>query len=905
MISVAAGQTVNYEATTNGQVAITVGATDGSLTTQNAALIINVTDVNEAPTLAATATVHLSETAPSNALVTDIDAGDPDTSASFGTASHRYSILTGTGSSYFSIDPLTGVVRTATSGAPFDYDAGVRSYVLTVRVIDNSGTGLSADQALTVTIDPVQENPTNPGAFSGSINENATGVVANIGGSTDPEGEAITYDFAAGGNPGGLFSVTPGGQLSLNTAIDYENRLAAFSAGYADVQIVAKTASGGVSEITTGRITLLNVNEAPTTPSAPPTGSITENTTGLVGITFSGATDPEGDAIVYRFAGGATTSGNFSIINGNQLNVVTAFNYEAQTSASVVVYAYANGQQSAAGVTATVNIGNLDDNVPVGSGIAMQNGYTTTIAENSAVGGTVIAKANASDPDGDALTYSLTANPGGAFGVDASGNIFVNSGIDYEALGGTSALGVQAPINITLTVRTAQSNNSGRFVDQSLTLSITDVAELQPIFDLSVDYVNSSNGPNTTFVTQYQETVPGGYVYYYYKNIGGFQTGTPYYERLIAKDNNGNGIYDSAVDTKLYDYYTSGGTPMIDFTAVGYHWEGGPGYDPNSWHGVTGLFVKELPPVVLDLDGSGIRQSSITTEFDVDGDGEQDLVGWISGGQAFLALDRNGNGTIDGGSEISFMADLAGANTDLEGLRAYDSNGDGVLDEQDARFGEFLVWQDADEDGVSDAGELRTWPTPESPASTWPSPRRRRRTMAARPSLDCRASRARTAPRARSAMWHSAGIISSMRRSTALNRLPIRHSRTMPCSPSTSTATASSTPAARRLRSARRCRSIPTATAGSRPPTRAISTSACGPIRTATAAPSCSSCAGSTPRASFRSNCRAKLRQSNRRWSRRLAEARIRPCRRRRPIRRPRPRRPAMFRISRTSASAG
>jgi Ca2+-binding RTX toxin-like protein len=711
VISVAAGQTVNYEATTNGQVAITVRASDGSLTADNNSLVIAVTDVNEAPTLAATATVHLSETAPTNALVVDVDAADPDTSAAFGTASHRYSILTGTGSSYFSIDPITGVVRTATSGAPFDYDAGVRNYTLTVRVIDSNGTGLSADQALTVIVDPVQENPTAPGAFSANINENWAGVILNVGGSTDPESEAITYDFAApNGNPGGLFSITPSGQLSLNSALDYENRAAAFANGYADVQIVARTATG-VSTATTGRITLLNVNEAPSTPGNPATGSIAENAIGLAGITFSGATDPEGDAITYRFAGGATTSGNFSIVNGNQLNVASAFNYEAQTSANVVVYAYANGQLSASGVTATVNISNVDDNFPVISGIAMQNGYTTTITENSVGPGVIIAQATASDADGDALSYSLSGTYSNAFSIDASGNIHVISGIDYESLGGTSATGVQAPISIILAVKAAETNDPTRNSTQNLTLTINDLAERVNIYDgTSLQPVPSSTQNYALY---------NGYVYYsqdYAEYHSG--TGILHIRQYIAKDLNGNGLYDTTDDIvtqNVYDSPNYGGSPWYNdtyvfaaqqsyvansaATDVGYRWEGTP------WQS---SFYQELPPIILDLDGSGIRQSITRASFDVDGDGEQDSVGWISGGQAFLALDRNGNGAIDNGAEISFMADLPGANTDLEGLAAYDSNHDGVFDAQDARFGEFLVWQDADEDGVSDAGELKS-----------------------------------------------------------------------------------------------------------------------------------------------------------------------------------------------------
>jgi len=47
--------------------------------------------------------------------------------------------------------------------------------------------------------------------------------------------------------------------------------------------------------------------------------------------------------------------------------------------------------------------------------------------------------------------------------------------------------------------------------------------------------------------------------------------------------------------------------------------------------------------------------------------------------------------------------------TDLEGLRtAFDTNGDDVFDAGDERWSEFRVWVDADQDGVSDVGELKT-----------------------------------------------------------------------------------------------------------------------------------------------------------------------------------------------------
>jgi hypothetical protein len=50
---------------------------------------------------------------------------------------------------------------------------------------------------------------------------------------------------------------------------------------------------------------------------------------------------------------------------------------------------------------------------------------------------------------------------------------------------------------------------------------------------------------------------------------------------------------------------------------------------------------------------------------------------------------------------------LYGGNTDLEGLAiGFDTNGDGVFDAQDEKFGEFVVWQDGNQNGASDAGEV-------------------------------------------------------------------------------------------------------------------------------------------------------------------------------------------------------
>jgi len=123
------------------------------------------------------------------------------------------------------------------------------------------------------------------------------------------------------------------------------------------------------------------------------------------------------------------------------------------------------------------------------------------------------------------------------------------------------------------------------------------------------------------------------------------------------------------------------------------------------------LLLPIRQPIILDLDGDGtnfVSASNSNALFDLDGDGVRDDTSWISSGDAFLFLDRDGDGFVSGVGEISFVDDVKDARSDLDGLRSFDSNGDGILSSADVRFDEFGVWQDLDTDGEVDAGETFT-----------------------------------------------------------------------------------------------------------------------------------------------------------------------------------------------------
>jgi hypothetical protein len=119
-----------------------------------------------------------------------------------------------------------------------------------------------------------------------------------------------------------------------------------------------------------------------------------------------------------------------------------------------------------------------------------------------------------------------------------------------------------------------------------------------------------------------------------------------------------------------------------------------------------------VDPLILDLDGNGVKTSTVDdgVAFDAFADGSMVQVAWTDGVDGFLVLDRNGDGIISDGSELfgdyTPLHDGTLAKDGFEALRDLDTNSDGLFDAKDDLFDVVQVWVDANRDGVSDAAEL-------------------------------------------------------------------------------------------------------------------------------------------------------------------------------------------------------
>ena len=283
-----------------------------------------VTTPNEAPTDISLSASSINENVAANSTVGTLSTTDPDTGNTF-----TYTLVSGTGGTDNGAFNINGSSLRITASP--NYEAK-NSYGVRVRTTDQGG--LWYEEAFTITINDVNETPTDIALSAVSINENV-GANSTVGtlSTTDPDtGNTFTYTLVSGtgSTDNGAFNIN-GSSLRITASPNYE---AKNSYGVR----VRTTDQGGLWYEEAFTITINDVNETPTD-IALSAVSINENVGANSTVGTLSTTDPDtGNTFTYTLVSGtgSTDNGAFNI-SGSNLLTAAIFNYEVKSTYSIRV----------------------------------------------------------------------------------------------------------------------------------------------------------------------------------------------------------------------------------------------------------------------------------------------------------------------------------------------------------------------------------------------------------------------------------------------------------------------------------------------------------------------------------------------------------------------------------------
>ena len=328
----------------------------------------------------------------------------------------------------------TSIVKTATLSSNTDSYTPVnddenKSIKVTVSYTDGQGpnktaTITSANQVRQPP--PVNNAPTLPSTMDRSVPEN-TGAGQNIGdpvtATDNDQGDSLTYTL--GGTDASSFNIDDStGQIKTKTSLDHESK-----SSYT-VTVTATDSSNETATVTV-TITVDDVDEPPVFTSGPTSISYIETNTGAVATYV--AVDPEGEQVVWDLSG---DDGADFRIGGGILNFSAQPDHDDPQDGNkdnvyqVTVVALVQGSNATATRPVTVTVTNVNEPPQ----FPASDTGTRSVTENTAAGQNVGAPVSASDPEKDALTYTLNGRDASSFDIDAStGQLLAKAELNHES----------------------------------------------------------------------------------------------------------------------------------------------------------------------------------------------------------------------------------------------------------------------------------------------------------------------------------------------------------------------------------------------------------------------------------------------------------------------------------------
>uniref|UniRef100_A0A8C2C6G3 Si:ch211-186j3.6 n=1 Tax=Cyprinus carpio TaxID=7962 RepID=A0A8C2C6G3_CYPCA len=425
----------------------------------------------------------VSANAPPNTLVYKLQARDGDE----GINGEVEYFLSDGGDGRFEVDRKNGHVRT--TGLPLQRD---REYLLTVVAADRQGSR-SPPTVVSIIAGPRAPQFTNV-SYTISIPENTPeGQPFLVTPAVSFQKQPVTYSLLI--NPSSLFSMQPEtGEISLTRTIDYESDQHRYL-----LLVRASESQDSLSSAAEVRVIIMDENDCvpefqQSIYSKDGVPETVTTATSLLQVSASDCDSEQNAEITYY-----TLSPDFIISAHGTIFPAGPLDYERPNHLyEFVVMAVDKGEVPRTG-TATVRLrmANVNDKPPEFS----QPVYRTFVSEDAGPN-TLVATVLAKDPDGDGITYKITAgNEEGNFVIDSQKGL-----IRLRSSPSPRLQGVKYVLNVTATDDNASGGPQSLSAIAQVIVGVDDVNNNKPVFEKCAEYKEKAsvleNKPAGTFVLQ-------------------------------------------------------------------------------------------------------------------------------------------------------------------------------------------------------------------------------------------------------------------------------------------------------------------------------------------------------------------------------------------------------------------